>query len=179
MNVLVGERPGSGEYDPFYETYVGRIGAGSVLSVLSAQVEALRELFSSLVPGGEDYRYAAGKWSVLDILGHLNDSERIFGMRATCIARGETQDLPGFEQDDYVAAGNFDQRQVDSMIREFESLRAANVEMLSGLVPEDWNRRGRANGSPISVRAIGWILAGHVDHHLAVLSERYGQAFSS
>ncbi|TFG66102.1 MAG: DinB family protein, partial [Gemmatimonadales bacterium] len=91
------ERPDSGEYDPFCETYVGRLGFGPVLSVLTTQGQTLRDLMSGLVHGGGDYRYASGKWSVKEVLGHLSDSERIFGMRATCIARGEVEDLPGFE----------------------------------------------------------------------------------
>ncbi len=176
MNV---HRPESGEYDPYYETYIGRIGDGPILSVLTAQSQGLRDQLAGLVEGGGDYRYAPGKWSIKEMLGHLNDSERVFGMRATCIARGETADLPGFEQDDYVEAGGFGSRTVESLVREFDLLRAANLEMLGGLEPAGWLLVGRANGSAVSVRAIAWTLAGHVDHHRAVLRERYGQAFSA
>jgi len=172
-------RPESGEYDPYYQTYIGRIGDVPILSALTAQSENLRGQLSGLVAGGGDYRYAPGKWSIKDVLGHLNDSERVFGTRATCIARGETADLPGFEQDDYVDAGGFGGRTVESLIREFDFLRAANLEMLGGLEAAKWLLVGRANGTSVSVRAIAWILAGHVDHHLAVLRERYGQAFSA
>lgn len=177
MSATAGDRPDTSEYDVFYERYVGRIGTGPIVSILVAQGHTFRDLISRLIRGGGDYSYAPGKWSVKDICGHLCDSERIFGMRAACIARGEVAELPGFEQDDYVAAGNFGVRKMDSLMREFESLRMANVELLSGLAPEDWEKTGRVSGARVSVRAIGWILAGHVDHHLAVLDERYSQAF--
>jgi hypothetical protein len=173
------DRPASSEYDPFYETYVGRIGAGPIIPILTRQGRDLRECMSTLAPGSGDFRYALEKWSVKEVLGHLNDTERILGMRAMCIARGESVDLPGFDENDYVAAGNFAAREVDSLIHEFESLRAANVAMLDGLNQKDWKKTGQANGARVSVRALGWIVAGHVDHHLAVLADRYGQAFSS
>jgi hypothetical protein len=179
MNQDVVHRPEPGEYDPYYERYIGRIGDVSILSLLTAQSQDLRDQLAGLAEGGGDYRYAPGKWSIKQLLGHLNDSERVFGMRATCIARGETADLPGFEQDDYVDAGGFGRRTVESLVREFDLLRAANLEMLGGLEAPSWLLVGRANGSAVSVRAIAWTLAGHVDHHLAVLRERYGQAFSA
>lgn len=171
--------PETGEYDPYFDAYIGRVGDTPILLELTGQSETLRDQLAGLVQGGGDYRYAPGKWSVKEVLGHLNDSERIFGMRATCIARGEMSDLPGFEQDDYVDAGGFGRRTTESLVREFEFLRAANVEMFGGLEPADWLIVGMANESAISVRAIGWILAGHVDHHLAILRERYGEAFSA
>jgi len=174
-----GSRPSPNEYDTFYETYVGRIGAGPIVPFLMKQGLTVREFMSSLADGNGDFRYADGKWSVKEVLGHLSDTERVLGMRAMCISRGESVDLPGFDENDYVAAANFSARSIDSLIREFESLRAANVEMLGALNLEDWKKTGRANGTPISVRALGWILAGHVDHHLAVLDDRYGQAFNS
>ncbi|MDH3427231.1 MAG: DinB family protein [Gemmatimonadota bacterium] len=172
-------RPEAGEYDPYYETYIGRLDGGSIFSKLAQQSGVVRDQMSGLIAGGGDYRYAPGKWSVKQILGHLADSERIFGMRATCIARGDLAELPGFEQDDYVDAGGFDQRTIESLVREFEFLRAANLEMFGGLEPTAWRIVGKANDSPISVRAIAWILAGHTDHHLTVLGERYGAAFSA
>lgn len=170
-------RPEPGEYDPFYQGYLARVVAGPIIPRLAAQAEELRTLLGRLRPDGTSYRYEAGTWSVKDVIGHLADSERIFGMRATCIARGETAGLPGFEQDQYVAEGEFDARTVDSLLRELEQLRGANVEMFSGLADDRWDRMGTANGAPISVRALAWILAGHLEHHLAVLRERYADAF--
>ena len=115
--------------------------------------------------------------SVREVLGHINDGERVFGTRAMCIARGETTDLPGYDQDEYVAGTSINLRSVDSLVREFEFLRAANLEMFGGLDSTDWKRAGRANGASVTVRAIGWVLAGHVNHHMAILRERYHEAF--
>jgi hypothetical protein len=170
-------RPQPEEYAAFYERYVSRVGDVPIVSTLTDQVGELRELLDGLGPAGGSHRYAPGKWSVGEVIGHLADAERIFGMRATCIARGERAALPGFEQDDYVAEGQFELRTIDSLQGEFELLRGANVAMFKGLTDDRWRREGTASGASISVRALAWILAGHVDHHLDVLRERYGGAF--
>ena len=171
-------RPGSGEYGAFYAGYVNRVGDVDIVSTLADQAGALGRLLDRLGAGGAAHRYAAGKWSVAEVVGHLVDTERIFGMRATCVARGETAPLPGFDENAYVAEGRFDLRTIDSLRLEFELLRGANVAMFGGLPEDRWRRRGTASGSPITVRALAWIIAGHLDHHLAVLRERYGEAFS-
>lgn len=172
-------RPGPDEYGAFYAGYVERIGDVDIVSTLADQAEELGRLLDRLGPGGGTHRYAAGKWSVAEVIGHLADAERIFGMRATCVARGETTPLPGFDENAYVAEGRFDLRTIDSLRRELELLRGANVAMFGGLAEDRWLRRGTASGSPITVRALAWIIAGHLDHHLAVLRDRYGEAFSA
>lgn len=170
-------RPAPDEYDPYYAGYISRVPDAPVLLVLTAQSEEFRALLAGLSEPGADFSYAPGKWSVRQLLGHINDAERVFGTRAMCIARGERQDLPGYDQDEYAAEATMKSRTVDSLVREFEFLRAANLEMLSGLGDGEWRRAGRANGSPVTVRAIAWILAGHLHHHMSVLRERYRAAF--
>lgn len=171
-------RPAPDEYGAFYAGYVGRIDDVGIVSTLADQAGELGELLDRLGPEGAAHRYAPGKWTVAEVVGHLADAERIFGMRAMCVARGETTPLPGFDENDYVAEGRFDLRTIDSLRREFELLRGANVAMFEGLPDDRWQRRGTASGQPITVRALAWIIAGHLDHHLAVLRERYGEAFS-
>lgn len=168
-------RPLPDEYDAYYAGYISQVADAPILDVLTAQSEEFRGLMAGLADPG--FSYAPGKWSVRQLLGHINDAERVFGMRAMCIARGERQDLPGYDQDEYAAAASMESRAVDSLMREFEFLRAANIEMLSGLDAGEWTRAGRANGSAVSVRAIAWILAGHLHHHMVVLRERYRAAF--
>lgn len=170
-------RPQPGEYDPYYKGYVSLVPDAPILETLAAQSEDFRSLLAGLAPDRADYRYAPGKWSVKELLGHINDAERVFGTRAMCIARGETAELPGYDQDEYVAGTSIDRRTLDSLVREFAFLRAANLEMFSGLSADDWVRAGRANGSSATVRAIGWILAGHVSHHMTIMRERYREAF--
>ena len=171
------ERPGPTEYGEFYAGYVDRLGEEPILEVLAGQLDGLGALLDRLTPDGADFRYEPEKWSVKQVLGHLADSERIFGMRATCIARGETTPLPGFEQDEYVEHGGFEEREVESLRGELEMLRGANLEMFHALGEKQWNRMGRASDSPVSVRALAWIIAGHLDRHLESLRERYAPAF--
>jgi len=175
--MVVGQ-PGSDEYGAFYAGYVGRVGDVDIVSVLAAQAGEVGRLLDRLAPGAATHRYAAGKWSIAEVIGHLADAERIFGMRATCVARGETTPLPGFDENAYVAEGRFDLRTIDSLRREFDLLRGANVEMFGALSEDRWRRRGTASGSVVTVRALARIIAGHLDHHLEVLSDRYAEAFS-
>ena len=170
-------RPAPDEYDAYYARYVEQVEEGPILPRLAGQVQRLRALLAGLGPGGGDVRYAPGKWSIKQVIGHLADSERVFGMRATCIARGETSPLPGFEQDDYVRAGSFDARSLDSLVRELELLRGSNLEMFGTLPEGAWDQRGVASGVPVSVRGLAWIIAGHVEHHMAILRDRYREAF--
>lgn len=172
-----GRRPAPEEYDAYYARYVEQVEEGPILPRLGGQPERLRTLLAGLGPEGGGYRYAPGKWSIKQVIGHLADSERVFGMRATCIARGETSPLPGFEQDDYVRAGSFDARSLDSLVRELELLRGANVEMFGTLPEGAWDQQGVASGVPVSVRGLAWIIAGHVEHHMAILRDRYREAF--
>ncbi|MFW6039617.1 MAG: DinB family protein [Gemmatimonadota bacterium] len=171
-------RPGPDEYGAFYAGYVAGVGDVDIVSTLADQAKELGGLLDRLGPGGAAHRYAAGKWSIAEVVGHLADAERIFGMRATCVARGETAPLPGFDENAYVAEGRFDLRTIDNLRREFELLRAANATMFGALSEDRWRRRGTASGSPITVRALAWIIVGHLDHHLEVLRDRYGEAFS-
>ena len=108
------------------------------------------------------------------MLGHLIDTERMFTHRALRFARADATPLPGFDENTYVPAGNFDRRDVASLLEEWRAVRAATLAFFRGLDPEAWERRGNANGAPASVRALCYITAGHTDHHLGILRERYG-----
>lgn len=171
-------RPTADEYAPFYAGYVDRLPDAPILPRLAGQLDELGGLLGRLRPGAAAFRYAPAKWTVGQVVGHLADAERIFGMRATCFARGETAPIPGFSENDYVAEGGFEARPLDSLVRELEHLRAANLEMFGALDADRWARAGTASGATVSVRALAWILAGHLDHHLGVLRDRYAAAFS-
>jgi DinB superfamily len=168
------ERPGESEYAPFYAGYVAKIAAVDVLDVLERQSEQLRELASVASPEQQVFRYAPGKWSVREVVGHLIDGERVFGYRAFRIGRGDQTPLPGFDENQFVAASDYDRRDLASLTDEFALVRAANLAVFRGLSEADSRRIGTANGQPISVRALAFIMAGHVEHHLAILGERYG-----
>jgi hypothetical protein len=168
------EKPGESEYAPFYAGYIARVPAENVLEVLDGQSGQLRDLASAATPEQQRFRYAPGKWSVREVAGHLIDGERVFGYRAFRIGRGDQTPLPGFDENQYVAASDYDQRDLASIADEFALVRAANLVLLRGFSGDDWHRLGIANGYPISVRALAFIMAGHVEHHLAILAERYG-----
>lgn len=173
MNRPARGRPGASEFDPYYGRYVARIESDDVLDVLARQLPQMHQLLGDLDPESARYRYAPEKWTVKQVLGHVLDSERIFATRALCVARGESQALPGFDENAYAAASASDARSLGGLLGEFDHLRRSNLSLFEGLDDEAWQRVGHANGSPISVRAIAWIMAGHADHHVSVLRERY------
>ena len=166
-------RPLPSEYPEYYHPYVDAITESDVLDVLAKQADEVLQLFGGLNDAQAMYRYADGKWSAQEVLGHLLDGERIFGMRALCIARGEQQSLPGFEENDYVAAASFDERPLDSILDEWQALRIANLLMFQSFDDEAWQRTGTANNTPVTVNALAWMIAGHVRHHLHIINERY------
>ena len=168
------ERPEPGEYADFYAGYISGLPAGDILEILELQKDQLRHLAASIPADRETFRYAPGKWSLREVVGHLIDAERVFSYRALCFSRGDETPLPGFDENFYVAHARFDSRTLRDLIEELILLRSANVLLFRGLAPEDLARLGVANAYPVSVRALAFILAGHLHHHLRVLRERYG-----
>jgi hypothetical protein len=168
------QRPTADEYAPFYAGYIGKVTEDDVLPVLAEQPAILRRLAAAVPTERETYRYAPGKWSVREVAGHLGDAERVFGYRAWRISRGDTTPLSGFDENRYVEASNYGERPLAELVEELAALREANLALLRALPPEAWPRLGTANNNPISVRALAYIMAGHVRHHLEVLRERYG-----
>ena len=168
------ERPGPGEYADFYAGYISGLPAGDVLEILDRQKDQLRHLAENVAADRETFRYAPGKWSLREVAGHLIDAERVFSYRALRFSRGDDTPLPGFDENFYVANADFDSRTLPSLIEELTLLRGANVLLFRSLSPEDLARFGVANTHPVSVRALAFILAGHLQHHLNVLRDRYG-----
>ncbi len=167
-------RPSESEYAGFYAGYVSLVPETDALAVLQAQPAELRQLAAAIPAGRETHRYAPGKWSVREVFGHLTDGERVFGYRAFCISRGDKASLPGFDENEYVAGAGYDQRPVAELADDFAALRGSNLAVLRRLEAEAWRRSGTANGTPVTVRALAFIMAGHVRHHLGVLRSRYG-----
>lgn len=166
-------RPGPGEYAPFYAGYVARVPDGDVLATLEAQLREAVSLLEGVPAGREGHRYAPGKWSVREVVGHVADAERIFAYRALRFARGDRTPLPGFEENGYVRAAGSDARPLAELTGELRTVRLATLSLFRGLPAEAWSRSGEASGAPVTVRALAWIAAGHAAHHLHVLRERY------
>ena len=169
---LIG-RPGSGEYDPYYEQYLNLVPDGDVLELLEAQLSETLAAVGGLSDEQARYRYAAGKWSVKEVLGHLADAERVLSYRAFRISRADQTALAGFEENDYVANANYDERSLESVVAELAQARAASLAFFRSNTPEMTTLRGEANGAEVTVRALPWIMVGHERHHLGVLRERY------
>jgi len=172
-------RPLVSEYSPYYQEYVARVTEDDILPALRSQIDALDLLLDHVIPEHETFRYAEDKWSIRQVVGHLIDGERVFGYRALCIARGENQNLPGFDQNEYMPNAPYDQVRLEDLLSEFRLVRLSNIAMLRNLDADAWTRMGMANGAPVSVRALAYIMAGHVRHHMGVLSERYLNAAAS
>jgi uncharacterized damage-inducible protein DinB len=166
-------RPAKDEYASFYETYVSLIPGDDILGALEAQRLQTTHLLAARSEREGNFRYAPGKWSVKEVVGHLSDSERIFAYRALRIARADATPLSGFEQDDYVRSGGFGERTLADLAEEFAAVRAANLAMFRTLKDEAWIRRGSANKNEVTVRALAFIIAGHELHHRRILEERY------
>jgi hypothetical protein len=166
-------QPLESEYAPYYQGYIGHVTEQEILPVLRSQLDALDVLLGRVTPERETYRYAEGKWSIREIVGHLIDAERVFGYRAFCIARGEQQNLPGFEQNDYILTSPYHRIDLEDLLSEFRLVRLSNIAMLRTLDDESWMRIGTANDNQVSVRALAFIMAGHVRHHMGVLREKY------
>jgi len=168
------DRPRASEYAPFYAGYVALVPPGDVLETLAEQRGTLRSTAAAVPADRERFRYAPGKWSVREVFSHLGDAERVFGHRAFRFGRGDETPLPGFDENHYVEASGADERELAELAAELVLLREANLLMLRSLAQEAWTLGGAANGTPVTVRALAWILAGHTEHHLRVLAERYG-----
>ncbi|MFM7298396.1 MAG: DinB family protein [Planctomycetota bacterium] len=161
------------EFAPFYAGYVALVPEPEALPALEAQLAELPAALAPFHGALETHRYAPGKWSVRQMLGHLTDSERIFGYRALRIARADATPLPGYDEDHFVAHADFEHVPLRELVDEWALCRRANLALFRRFDATALARRGTANGNAVSVRALLRILVGHPRHHLNVLRERY------
>lgn len=164
-------RPQPNEYPSWGETYIKLID-GDVIDILERQASEFPDFVNSLQEKA-DHAYAPGKWTIKELLGHIIDTERILVFRLTSFARNEQQPLPGFEEDDYVANAHFAGRDLQSFSEEFSLLRRANLYLIKSLTEPELNNTGIASGRKITVRALVYVIAGHIMHHTAIIKERY------
>lgn len=167
-------RPDPSEYNPYFERYISLVSGDRVVPVLTEQVTPLREMLRDLNDERAAYRYAPGKWSVRESMGHVVDTERVFGYRALWVARGDTAPLPSFDQDAFAAVAGHDHCSLTELVDEFVQLRQSHIMMFNHFPDDAWARVGEAGGNPLSARAAAFIMAGHVNYHLALFKERYG-----
>ena len=174
MALITIHRPGVDEYAAAFADYVDRIADDEdIVGVLGSQREQGLARLEGIAEAKGDYRYAPDKWSIKEIVGHLCDTERVFAYRALRIGRGDTTPLPSFDDQAYVAEVRAGNRTLAGLAAEWGDVRQATIALFRNLPAAAWDRRGTASGQPISVRALAYVIAGHVRHHLQVLEERY------
>ena len=165
--------PEISEYAPYFQRYITKVPQGNIIDILVQQIEDTLQLLQSIPEEKAGYRYAADKWSIKEVVGHVIDTERIFAYRLLCFSREDKTPLPSFEQDAYVEHAHFDQRTFNDLNEEFRLVRLSNIALLRSFDGKIEKRRGTASGFEFTVRAIAYIMAGHELHHRAILKERY------
>jgi|SRR5579871_3077148 len=165
--------PETTEYQSYYGRYISLVPGKDLVQTLERQLTETLPILRSITEEKSLQRYAPGKWSIKEVLGHLIDAERIFTYRALRFARKDQTPLPGFDQDPYVEAANFDARPWTDLVDEFEHVRRSTILFFRSLRPEDLLRLGTASQNAITVRALGYIIAGHELHHMEILRDRY------
>ena len=161
------------EYASYYEQYIKQSGKSSLLVALKESSDALNAIFATISDEKMNYRYANDKWTIKELLLHIIDTERVFAYRALRFARGDKTNLPGFEQDDYVVRSEANSRSKASLLNEYNAQRVSTIALFSSFDDEMLMFIGNANGNPMSVRALGFVTAGHEAHHCNILKERY------
>lgn len=169
------KKPDQDEYPStsYFPHYINKVENKNILEALTIQSSIVYDLFKNLTPDQHFYAYAAGKWSLQEVLGHITDVERVFSYRALCIARGEKQNLPGFDENDYVEKSHFREMSFASLLLQYKLVRDSSLALFSTFSEETGNRRGNTNGNEVTVRALICLIAGHEMHHLDILREKY------
>lgn len=167
------QRPDPSEYAPAFAGYIALVPEPDILGALQSQGEETRALLTTIGEERASHRYAPGKWSIRELVGHLSDAERVFGYRAFAIARGEAASLPGFDENAYIASSGYDRWSLSDLVELLATLRRSNLLVLSALDDAAWSRVGKANHHPTTPRALAYCMVGHVRHHLKTLRERY------
>jgi DinB superfamily len=165
--------PDRSEAAEYYFTYIDQVEPGDIGDVLEAQVASTVALLQNISEEKSLHRYAPGKWSIREVVSHLNDTERVFAFRALWFARQFDSPLPSFDQDVALSHAGANDRLLSSHIEDFRAIRTATLTLFRNLPPDAWTRRGVASGNPVTVRALAYITAGHVTHHCRLLRERY------
>lgn len=167
------KRPQTTDYAPYFAKYVMLVPDGDFLETLEVQLRDIERLLRPLSDKQGNLRYEPDKWSIKELLGHINDAERIFAYRLLRIARGDQTPLPGFEQDDYVETANCSAQKLSSLLEEFISIRRATITLVRSLDSASWLRRGTSSDAPVTALALGFVIIGHVAHHQKILEQRY------
>jgi hypothetical protein len=170
---MIGRRPSTSEYDPRFERYMQLVPEADICAALTQQLRITADIVNHVPASLVDYRYAPGKWTTREVIGHVLDTERIFGFRLLTFARGDQAPLMRAEEELYVTNGKFSRFPLEQWMEELSLSREANIALIRHLPEEAWDRNGTVSGLPISVRAIAYLMAGHERHHIRILQNQY------
>ena len=166
-------RPAATDFAPYYGRYIDTVPDGDLIETLGRQRAEMRQLLGGIDEQKARHRYAPEKWSVAEVLGHVIDAERVFSYRAVTFARGDTAQLPSFDENGWAAVSNAGQRSIKSLLEEYDAVRASTISLFKSFTDSEYARSGVASQNPVTVRALAFIIAGHERHHLEILRERY------
>lgn len=173
MTAILTNRPATDEYAPYYHKYVAEVPEGDIVDILRAQRAAAVRLIGGIHERQAAHRYAPGKWTIAELIGHVIDTERVFTYRAVAFARGDRTPLPSMDQDVWAAGSNAGTRSLPSLLEEYQAVRAATIALFGSLGAREFARDGVASDNRVTVRGLAWITAGHERHHMTILRERY------
>ena len=170
------QKPAGNEYpqNKYFSYYIEQVDYQNVIEALMVNKDRVINLFKSLSEEQKNFRYEVGKWSPHEMLGHLTDTERIFGYRALCIARGEKQSLPGFDENEYADGAKFSEVSLESLLNQYRLVREGSLALFATFTDEVASQIGNANVNAVSAKALIWMIAGHEIHHLGILKDKYG-----
>ena len=170
---MIVARPAANEYAPFYAGYISAVPDGDLIQLLDSQRDETMQLLGGLDDAKARHRYAEGKWTIAEVLGHVMDGERVFTYRALTFARGDASPLPSFDENAWAVVSNAGRRALRGLLAEYLAVRSATIELFRSFGAEEFARAGVASKNPVSVRALAYIVVGHEKHHLRILRERY------
>jgi len=165
--------PANSEYPAYYESYISLVKDENVIKLLGNRILTMQSLVSDIPEEKEEFSYAPGKWTLKEVIGHIIDTERIMSYRALCIARGETKELPGFDENQYVANAFFNKLSLYDLAHEFGVVRESSLTLFKNFDDTILGKKGIANGKEMSVRALIYMIAGHEIHHFNVINAKY------
>ena len=168
--------PTPAEYAPYYGKYMVLVPDGDIVGAMDAQLKEMLDYFRPVADAQASVPHPPYTWTIKEVVGHINDCERVFGYRALRFARGDRTPLPGFDENAYAPEGQFNRLRLPDLVSELEGLRRSHIAMFRNLPEAAWSRVGEANGNPVSVKAIAYILVGHVRHHMAIVRKRLAPA---
>ncbi|MDU0199795.1 DinB family protein [Paenibacillus sp. MAH-36] len=167
------KRPGKDEYAPYYEQYISKVTDEEYEVFLDRQRDEILALFGDIDEEKARYRYAPGKWSLKEVLGHITDTERVMSYRMLRISRGDSTLLPGFDQDVFVANTSFDELSIEDLLNDFKAVRQATLTLRRTIADSAWSRQANVSTFDITARGLAYVIAGHAEHHLTIVKERY------